>query len=154
MKFANILRMTTLAMLFLLGTNALFAQTSFDGKTCIGTWKTIDDESGKARSHVEIREEGGKYYGKIVKLLNRTADEDQDPICDVCPGDRKGKKVVGMTIVTGMAKESNRYGSGKILDPKKGKEYECTMWLTDKNTLKVRGWWGMFYRTQTWYRVD
>ena len=72
----------------------------------------------------------------------------------MCPGDRKGKKVVGMIIVNDMVKESNRYASGKILDPKKGKEYGCTMWLTDKNTLKVRGWWGMLYRTQTWYRVD
>jgi uncharacterized protein (DUF2147 family) len=132
----------------------LSAQTSFSGKSCIGVWKTVDDETGKVRSHVRIWEEGGKYYGKIEKLLNRTSDEDVDPVCTVCPGDRKNKKVIGMSILRGMVKESNRYAQGTILDPKKGKEYTCTMWLTDKDTLMVRGWWGAFYRTQTWYRVN
>jgi uncharacterized protein (DUF2147 family) len=132
----------------------LSAQTSFEGKSATGTWRTVDDETGKARSHVKIWEDNGKYFGKIEQLLNRAADEDQDPICTVCPADRKNKKVIGMTIVRGMKKESSRYGGGKILDPKKGTEYDCTMWLTDKNTLKVRGWWGPVYRTQTWHRIN
>jgi uncharacterized protein (DUF2147 family) len=139
-------------MLFFM--HSLSAQTSISGKSCIGVWKTVDDETGKVRSHVRIWEEGGKYYGKIEKLLNRTSDEDVDPVCSVCPGDRKNKKVIGMSILRGMVKESNRYAQGTILDPKKGKEYSCTMWLTDKDTLMVRGWWGAFYRTQTWYRID
>lgn len=130
------------------------AQTSIGGKSCEGVWRTIDDESGKVRSHVRIWEAGGKYYGKIEKLLNQTAEEGEDPICTVCPGDRKNKKVIEMVIVQGMVKETSRYAQGKILDPKKGKEYQCTMWLTDKNTMQVRGWWGMLYRTQTWNRVD
>lgn len=154
MKTLNyFLRIALMLALFSFSSH-VFAQTSFEGKSALGTWKTIDDETGKARSHVKIWEEGGKFYGKIEQLLNRTADEDKDPTCNVCPGDRKGKKVIGMTIVRGMNKESNRYAGGKILDPKKGSEYDCTMWLTDKNTLKVRGWWGMIYRTQTWYRID
>lgn len=140
--------------LFLVFSLALSAQVSVDGKTCVGTWKTIDDETGKARSYVKIYKENGKYYGKITKLLNRTADEDKDPICEVCPGDRKNKKVVGMTIIDGMEKESKRYAGGQILDPKKGKLYSCTIWLDNANTLKVRGWWGVLYRTQTWHRVD
>ena len=154
MKLTNVLTMTLAIFLFFGVSQSLLAQTSFDGKTCVGTWKTIDDESGKARSHVQIYEQNGKYYGKIIKLLNRTPDEDQDPICNVCPGDRKGKKVIGMAIISDMKKESNRYAQGEIMDPKSGKVYSCTMWLTYKNTLKVRGWVAMFYRTQTWYRID
>ncbi len=144
----------TSLFIFCLFVQGVFAQTSFSGKSCVGLWKTVDDETGKVRSYVKIWEENGKYYGKIEKLLNRTAGEDQDPICNVCPGDRKGKKVIGMSILRGMVKESNRYGQGTILDPKKGKEYSCTMWLTNKDTLMVRGWWGAFYRTQTWNRIE
>lgn len=51
----------------------------------IGIWKTIDDNSGEARSHVEIYEKEGMLFGKISKLLH------QDPsiICDNCKGDKK-----------------------------------------------------------------
>jgi uncharacterized protein (DUF2147 family) len=151
MKVINI-SLGLFLMLFLV--HNLAAQTSFSGRSCVGVWKTVDDETGKVRSHVRIWEEGGKFYGKIEKLLNRTADEDVDPICTVCPGDRKNKKVIGMSILRGMIKESSRYAQGTILDPKKGKEYTCTMWLTNKDTLMVRGWWGAFYRTQTWSRIE
>jgi hypothetical protein len=35
-----------------------------------GKWKTIDDETGKAKSIVEIfKKSDGKYYGKISQLL-------------------------------------------------------------------------------------
>ncbi len=152
MKMANIFSALFLLLFFIQNTS--FAQTSVGGKNCVGLWKTVDDETGKARSHVRIWEEKGKFYGKVEKLLNRTADEDVDPICNVCPGDRKGKKVIGMSIIRGMVKESNRYAQGTILDPKKGNEYTCTMWLSNKDTLMVRGWWGIISRTQTWYRLE
>ncbi|MFT5617752.1 MAG: hypothetical protein ACI85I_000977, partial [Arenicella sp.] len=33
----------------------------------IGVWKTIDDETGKAKSHVEVyKGSDGKLHGKIV----------------------------------------------------------------------------------------
>ena len=37
-----------------------------------GRWKTIDDETGKTKSIVVIREERGKLYGKIEKVLDST----------------------------------------------------------------------------------
>lgn len=154
MKILNSLKITVFTLLLLWSYDAM-AQHTVDGKTCLGTWKTIDDETEQARSYVKIwKAKNGKYYGKIIKLLNRAADEDKDPICTLCPGDRKNKKVIGMTIIRDMKKDSKRYADGHILDPKKGKEYGCTIWLKDKNTLKVRGWWGMVYRTQTWHRID
>lgn len=153
MKMLNYSFRTALMLaLFSISTN-LIAQISFDGKTCEGVWKTIDDETGKAKSHVKVWQDKGVYYGKIVQLLNRPSN-DLDPSCSVCPGDKKGKKVNGMTIIWGMKKESNRYAQGNILDPKTGKTYDCTMWLENKDTLKVRGWLAMFYRTQTWSRVE
>lgn len=122
----------------------------------VGVWKTIDDETGKAKSHVKIyKAKNGKYYGKIVKLLNRGADEDKDPSCDVCPeGDyRHGQKIIGMKIVSGLEKDGDEYNGGTILDPKSGKIYTCKIWTSGSDKLKVRGYAGPFFRTQTWHRV-
>ncbi len=41
-----------------------FAISFAHSQTVIGKWKTIDDETGKAKSIVEIYEKSGKYMEK------------------------------------------------------------------------------------------
>lgn len=120
-----------------------------------GKWKTIDDETGKPKSIVEIYEKNGQLFGKVIKLF-REPHEVQDPICDECEDDRKGKKVLGMEIVRNMEKDGYEWEDGTICDPKNGKIYDCEMWLDeeDPNKLKVRGYILFLYRTQTWLRVE
>lgn len=132
----------------------LFASVTLMGQTPVGKWKTIDDATGKVRSIVEIYEYQGKLYGKILELLNRTPDEDVDPICKVCPGARKDKKVKGMVILSGLSKSGSEWTGGNILDPKNGKEYSCTLSMENADKLKVRGYIGfsMIGRTQYWLR--
>ncbi|HOP49883.1 MAG TPA: DUF2147 domain-containing protein [Ignavibacteriales bacterium] len=115
-------------------------------------WKTIDDETGKPKSIVEIYEKNGKIFGKIVDLF-REPNEDQDPICTKCEDFRKNQKIRGMVIITNLQKNGDVYEGGEILDPKKGKIYKCKIWL-ENGVLKVRGYWGFIYRTQTWYPVN
>ncbi len=117
-----------------------------------GRWKSIDDNSGKARSIVEIYEEKGKIYGKIVKLF-REPNEDQDPVCDKCTGAKAGKKIIGLVIIEALTKSGNYYSGGTITDPENGRSYACKIWL-ENGKLMVRGYWGIFYRTQTWVRAD
>lgn len=133
-------------LLFVIGANA---QTSVTGK-----WKTIDDESGEAKSIVEIFERDGAYYGKIIKLF-RKPEEDQDPVCTTCPTEdaRYKKKIIGMEILKDLKKDEDEYEGGNILDPNNGKIYRCKIWR-EANTLKIRGYWGPFYRTQTWVAVQ
>ncbi|MFZ6013633.1 MAG: DUF2147 domain-containing protein, partial [Bacteroidota bacterium] len=71
-----------------------------------------------------------------------------------CPEEdyRYKKKVIGMEIIRDMALLDDAYTDGNILDPEVGKIYRCKLWLDGKD-LKVRGYWGPFYRTQTWHRV-
>jgi hypothetical protein len=49
----------------------LFFVTIFFGQnqTVVGKWKTIDDETGKAKSIVEIYEKSGKIYGKVIEII-------------------------------------------------------------------------------------
>ncbi|MCC7504054.1 MAG: DUF2147 domain-containing protein [Saprospiraceae bacterium] len=130
----------------LLGAFTLTAQS------ITGVWKTIDDENGQAKSHVQLYEQGGKMYGKVVKILTNRPDR----ICEKCPGDRHNQPVMNMVILENMVPKDGFYQSGRILDPEKGKWYNCKMWLKDgdPNVLVVRGFVGPFYRTQYWYRVQ
>jgi len=130
----------------LLGAFTLTAQS------ITGVWKTIDDENGQAKSHVQLYEQGGKMYGKVVKILTNRPDR----ICEKCPGDRHNQPVMNMVILENMVPKNGFYQSGRILDPEKGKWYNCKMWLKDgdPNVLVVRGFVGPFYRTQYWYRVQ
>lgn len=118
----------------------------------VGTWKTIDDKTGDAKSHLEIYEKGGKLYGKVVKLLKKGPDTR----CEKCSGAKKDQLLIGMNVVEGMAAEDGMWKGGKILDPENGNEYACSMWFEKgkPDELRVRGkhWTGL-YRTQTWYRV-
>ncbi|MEG1114635.1 MAG: DUF2147 domain-containing protein, partial [Janthinobacterium sp.] len=49
-----------------------------DNHTPVGTWKTIDDATGKPKSLVVITENNGVLQGKIDKLF-RAPNEDQNP---------------------------------------------------------------------------
>src|SRR5690606_41886336 len=62
-----------------------------------GRWKTIDDETGKVKSIVEISESSGKLRGQVVEILH--SDRGPDPVCDKCKGSNKDKPVKGMTIL-------------------------------------------------------
>lgn len=117
-----------------------------------GIWKNIDDEDGKVKSHIEIYWEDGVLKAKVDKLL----DNATLTVCNKCKGDKKGKPLVGMEIMWGLTPDGdNEWSGGKIMDPKKGKEYKCKIELENEDKLKVRGYVGIptFGRTQYWYRL-
>lgn len=138
--------------LFLLFIGLLFSGKDFaQNKSIIGKWKTIDDETKQPKSIVEIyKKDDGKYYGKIIKLF-RKEGEDPDPVCDKIDKEdpRYMKKINGMEIITGMKKDGDEYEDGEILDPKKGKIYDCKLWV-ENGKLQVRGYVLFFHRTQEW----
>ncbi len=125
-----------------------------DNMSPVGDWKTIDDETGKAKSIVRIVEKDGKLYGTIIKLID---PPEPDPVCDECTGDLKGKKIVGMTIMKGLKKDGKKWTDGTILDPENGKTYSCFIEvLPGGKKLKLRGYVGisLLGRTQHWHRVN
>lgn len=131
----------------------LLTVVSLKAQTPVGIWKTVDDKTGEAKSHIEIYEQNGKLYGKLVKLLQRSPDTK----CEKCTGAKKNKPLLGLVIVEDLKKVKDYWGKGTIMDPENGKEYGCSVWFEDgKNSeLKVRGkHWTGIYRTQTWYKVN
>ena len=122
----------------------------------VGLWRTIDDKTGKEKSLVRVVEVNGEFKDSIEKLF-REPHEEQNPNCDKCPGDRKNKPVLGMTIMTGLKKTGSEYEGGEILDPANGKIYRCKMWTAEGGKkLNVRGFVGVAVlgRTQVWLREE
>ena len=124
--------------------------------TPVGLWKTIDDETRKEKSLVRIVDSGGVLTGRIEKLLDPAAKPDD--VCDKCSDERKGKPIVGLTIIrNAKADEADKtlWTGGDITDPNNGKTYRLRLKPLDGGKqLEVRGYFGPFFRNQTWIRVE
>ncbi len=131
----------------------LLSYFNLNAQSVVGKWKTIDDETGKAKSIIEIYKKGDKYYGKIVQLLT---EQNKDGICRTCETDYKNKNIIGLVIMKDLEKDGNTYEDGEITDPKTAKTYSCYIELEEADKLKVRGYIGfsLLGRTQYWYRVQ
>ena len=118
----------------------------------VGKWNTIDEKTGKVTSEVEMYEQGGKLFGKITALPEPTDAQGKPKICTPCTGAEKDQPVVGLVIIKDLSLKGDRYKDGTLLDPDDGKIYKGEVW-TEDGKLKVRGYLGMFFRTQTWVRA-
>ena len=95
------------------------------------TWQTFDE--GQPKGLVKITESNGVLTGKLISTTSE-----------------KGKKHVGMTIISGLKADGNgKYSGGKITDPEKNKTYKLTANLSGSN-LALKGHLGPFSRSQTW----
>lgn len=131
----------------------LFFSITMNSQSIVGKWKTIDDETGEAKSIVELFLKSGKMYAKVVEVLDVA---NKNSLCQKCSGEDKNKPILGLIIIKGLSKEGAEYTSGEILDPKNGKLYKCAISLESKDKLKVRGYIGfsLLGRTQYWHRVN
>jgi uncharacterized protein (DUF2147 family) len=110
----------------------------------MGKWLT---ESGDAK--VEIYEAGGKINGKIIWLQKGPETTDSHNTDEKL----RSRKLMGVNILSGLTKKSEKWEGGRIYNPKNGKNYKCSIWL-DGDKLKVRGYIGFLYETQTWKRAQ
>ncbi len=118
----------------------------------VGIWKTIDDTWNKEKSEVEVIEKNGELLGYVRKIY-LLPHEGKDPVCVACEGELKNTKIVGMPILNKFRQNGRKWEDGEILDPGNGKVYNASIWLVNNDELRVRGFLGPFYRTQTWKRV-
>ena len=119
-----------------------------------GKWKTIDDETGEAKSIVSVWIDNGELKGRIDTILNPTQP---NPTCDECKGSRKDQAIEGMTFVWGLGQDGDEWNGGTILDPSNGKEYKAKLKVIEGGQkLEVRGFIGfpLLGRTQIWERAE
>ena len=124
-----------------------------EAQTIFGKWKTIDPDTGKDESIIEVFKKDGRAFAKIIEIFN---DADRDKTCIYCKGPNKDKPILGLVILNGLKKVGDEWRGGKILDPKNGNYYKCYITLESQNKMKLRGYIGiaLFGRTEYWYRVE
>lgn len=149
----NTVKRLAIVLVMSLVTVLLFSQSLND---VFGLWKTIDDETGKAKSVILIYKYQEKLYGRIVM----TYDDDEQPKDTwMNPTDRAEEMpdqpyYAGMDMIWDMEIKGDKWAKGKICDPAKGKVYGCEI-SCDAGTgdLIVRGKIGPFGRNQSWKKV-
>ena len=132
---------------------AAMPMLAFAQQSPIGKWKTIDDETGKAKSIVEITQaSNGTLQGRVIEILQ--SDRGPNPTCDKCSGANKGKPVKGMTILWGLRPDgAGKWAGGTVLDPAKGKTYKSKLEIKDGGKkLGMSGCVAFICREQTWVR--
>jgi uncharacterized protein (DUF2147 family) len=137
-------------LVFLFG--VLAPGLAFAADSPVGKWKTVDEKSGKVTSEVEIYEQSGKLFDKIVSLTEPNDKQGKPKICIACAGADKNKPIVGLVILRNLSADGDRYKGGTILDPEDGKVYSAEVWVED-GKLMVRGYSGFLYKTRTWLKV-
>jgi uncharacterized protein (DUF2147 family) len=146
----DFMRNYILGLLILLFSTTTFAATL----SPIGQWKTVDDVSGRVKSIVEIYEAPDHTLaGRILKTFPEPGVTPLT-VCSACSGELHNQPIIGLTILTGLQPEhENTWGDGRIVEPRTGNVYHCTIKLIDGGSkLVIRGyilfqWMG---RSQTW----
>lgn len=138
--------MKKLMLLWLLCASLGTQAQSYQADDVTGTWLT-NDKTGQ----ISIYKVNDKYFGKIKGGNSKEHFDVHNPD----PQKRKDS-LVGLLLLKDFKFDGDdEWEKGTIYDPKSGKTYSCTMTLTDKNTLKIRGYIGisLFGRTEVWTRI-
>ena len=142
-------------MLSLAAGALIISEPAASQPSAAGVWKQVD-EHGKVGALVTISKQDGVYVGRLSKLFLEPND-DPNPVCTRCSGDKRNQPILGLIFIEGMKQSGLDYEDGTILDPDTGDIYHAKMSLSpDGNELNVRGYVGLpvFGRTQTWTRVE
>ena len=147
--------MTRLFINSCLTTLAMASAAAAASDSPVGLWQSIDDASGKPRAEIRISDEPSGLTGRIVRNL-LTSDPTVVQLCTKCTDDRMGKPMIGMEMIRRAKRvgDSPVWEGGEILDPDKGQTYRLQLTLVNGGQqLQVRGYIGLFFRTQVWRRV-
>lgn len=148
-KFGMLLMLTAV-----LWSMSSFVMQNTDGDRLLGIW-----EPSNGRARVKVEKIGDKYFGKIVWLKEATDPVSGEPKTDKNNPDESLRNVPlkGYRMLKDFVyKGGDTWEEGTIYDPLNGNTYSCTIKMTDKNTLDIRGYIGVsaLGRTDIWKRLE
>lgn len=137
---------------------ALFSFTSIGAfaqnpDAILGIWLNEREDA-----KIEIYKQNGKYYGKIVWLLNDREDDGSTPNRDDKNPNAglRNRRVIGINIMTGLEWDASdeEYNEGEIYDPRSGNSYSLYGYIQDDGTLFMKGYMGfsLIGRSTEWTR--
>ncbi|NVK03979.1 MAG: DUF2147 domain-containing protein [Flavobacteriia bacterium] len=140
---------------------ALIALFSF---TSIGAFAQNPDDilgiwlNEREDAKIEIYKQNGKYYGKIVWLLNDREDDGSTPNRDDKNPNAglRNRRVIGINIMTALEWDADdeEYTDGEIYDPRSGNTYSLYGYIQDDGKLFMKGYMGfsLIGRSTEWTR--
>jgi uncharacterized protein (DUF2147 family) len=149
-----------LSLVFILMVVQFAAKAQSKADRIVGYYLTVDDETGKANSQIQIfKATTGKYFGKIVWLdepsKNGKAKVDKDNPDKAL----QSRPILGLLLLKEFSfdEKTGEWNNGTIYNPTGGKTYNCFMKF-DGNKLKIRGFIGAAWmglgKTATWIKED
>lgn len=115
----------------------------------VGKWKTMDDETGKAMTVVEVYEaRNGTLAAKIVENIAAP------PTCSKCSGNDKNKPILGMNVLWNLKNKGGQWGDGNGFKPSTGDNFRAksVKVIDGGRKLEVTGCKAIFCKTATWVR--
>jgi len=145
--------MRSFLTLVLISFTSLIMAQDGEADRLVGVW---EPSHGKAK--VKIEKINDKYYGKIVWLREPIDPETEKPKVDKNNPDEKMRSTPlrGYRILKDFEyTDKDTWTEGTIYDPENGNTYNCTIKMTDENTLDIRGYIGIstFGRSDVWKRL-
>lgn len=117
----------------------------------LGKWYNTEKDA-----IIEIFEEGGRYFGKVVWLKEPMVNG--KPVLDSNNADRskRNKPILGLKLLEDFEFKSGIWENGTIYDPRNGKTYSSTIKQKSERILEVRGFIGvsLIGRTVEWTRAE
>ena len=101
-----------ITLVFLILTFSVKSQNIF------GKWHSTNENTGKVDSVIEVYEQDGKAFAKVVDIKNSAK---RNALCEQCEDENKNKPILGLNILTGLEKDGEEWSGGNILDPRNGK---------------------------------
>ncbi len=125
---------------------AVAAAPAFAAPDIEGDWVTQDRSA-----LITIAPCGKALRGTIAKALIIKPGHPQTDVHNPNP-QLRGRKLVGMTILSGFSPGRDRWDKGRIYDPESGKTYRSLLKLNSDRSLKVSGCIAFFCQSQRWTR--
>ena len=119
-----------------------------------GYWKSVDEQTNETSAYWKLEVIDDNLFGYLVNYPGMEPGH----VCTSCKGKLKEffeKPIKGTAWINLSQNDKGVWRDGYIINssPDVGKKYKAEIWLENGN-LKMRGYVGFIYRTQTWLRVD
>ena len=139
-----------LLVLFAICSSTLFAQNADD---ILGIW--LNEE---ADAKVEVFMNNGKFFGKIVWLLNPKDDNGEWKLDEENPDENlRTRKKLGMTVLNNLVWDEGdkEWNDGEIYDAREGDTYSLFARVDGDRILNLRGYIGfsLFGKTTSWTKT-
>lgn len=133
---------------FLIFPSFLFCQSKADD--ILGIWL-----NEKKEAVVKIYKDGNEYFGKIIDIrgehapVKGTLKDLNNPKPEL-----RGRALMEMPLLENWTFEDGEYVGGTAYNPRMGRYFECKAWLTSEKEMKIRGYWGILFATETWEKIE